>query len=187
MCAETIEKPLSKPTSEDYVNARLLESLVEASLAVKFLEDGLVRNAAGKVFQAWRALLAALLKLELDKLLKLVRSDEERQWLINRAVPRVPTSRMKALSQMLEEIGHRNMSAWTSIALDLHDYQHNGPDPDMAVSKYRNREEAAIDIKLLINELVRRVEELKPKVRWGDELENALKTLREGLGRVGGL
>ena len=57
----------------------------------------------------------------------------------------------------------------------------------MAVSKYRSREEVAIDIKLLINELVRRVEELKPKVRWGDELENALKALREGLGRVGGL
>ncbi len=93
MCAETIEKPLPKPTSEDYVNARLLESLVEAFLAVKFLEDGLVRNAAGKVFQAWRALLAVLLRLELDKLLKLARSDEERRWLINRAVPRVPTTR----------------------------------------------------------------------------------------------
>mgnify|MGYP001770672409 CR=1 FL=1 len=181
MNSETLEKPLPKPTTEDYVNARLLESLVEASLAVKFLEDGLVRNAAGKVFQAWRALLAALLRLELDKLLKLARSDEERKWLINRAVPRVPTSRMKALSQMLEEVGHRGISAWTSIALDLHDYQYNGPDPDMAMSKYRSREEAAIDIKLLINELVKRIEELKPRIKWSDELERALAELKGAL------
>ena len=187
MGAEVLERPLPKPTAEDYVNARLLESLVEASLAVKFLEDGLVRNAAGKVFQAWRALLAALLKLELDKLLQLARSDEERQWLINRAIPRIPTSRMKALSQLLEVVGYPGISFVIDKALNLHDYQYNGPDPDMAVSKYRNREEAAVDIKLLVNELVRRVEELKPRAKWSGELENALKALREGLNRVGGL
>ncbi len=93
---------------------------------------------------------------------------------------------MKALSQMLEEVGYPGISFAIDKALNLHDYQYNGPDPDMAVSKYRNREEAAIDIELLINELVRRVEELKPRVRWGDELENALKALREGLSRVSG-
>ena len=175
----SLEKPLPKPTTEDYVSARLLEALVEAWLALRFLNEGLVRDAAGNAFQAWRALLAALLRLELDKLLKLARSDEERQWLINRAVPRVPTSRMKALSQMLEEVGHRGISAWTSIALDLHDYQYNGPDPDMALSKYRNREEAAVDVELLINELIRRVEELKPRIRWSDELDGAMTELKK--------
>jgi hypothetical protein len=32
-----------------------------------------------------------------------------------------------------------------------------------------------------VRELVRRVEELKPRVKWGDELENALKMVKEAL------
>jgi len=181
MGVEILEKPLPKPTSEDYISARLLEALTEANLALEFLSKGLVRNAAGKAFQAWRAFLASLLRLELDRLLKIVKSDEERRWLMERAVPRVPTGRMKALSQMLEEAGHPGISLGTALALDLHDYQYNGPDPDMAVSKYRSRGEAAVDVKMLVRELVRRVEELKPRVKWGDELENALKMVKEAL------
>ena len=177
MGVEILEKPLPKPTSEDYISARLLEALTEANLALEFLSKGLVRNAAGKAFQAWRAFLASLLRLELDRLLKIVKSDEERRWLMERAVPRVPTGRMKALSQMLEEAGHPGISLGTALALDLHDYQYNGPDPDMAVSKYRSRGEAAVDVKLLVRELARRVEELKPRVKWGIELENMLKTV----------
>jgi len=37
-----------------------LEARYEAELALKFLEQGLYRNAAGRAFQAWRALLAAI-------------------------------------------------------------------------------------------------------------------------------
>ncbi len=49
MNTETLEKPLPKPTTEDYVNARLSESLIEAKLALEFLSrGGLVRNSAGK-------------------------------------------------------------------------------------------------------------------------------------------
>ncbi len=115
MDTQTLERPLPKPTTEDYVGARLLEALVEARLALEFLSKGLVRNAAGKAFQAWRALLAALLRLELNNLLRVVRSDEERNWLVNKAVPRVPTTRMKALSQMLEEVGHHGVLPWTTV------------------------------------------------------------------------
>jgi hypothetical protein len=182
MDVETLEKPLPKPTGEDYISARLLEALTEAYLALEFVGKGFVRNAAGKAFQAWRALLASLLRLELDKLLQIVKSDEEKRWLTDRAIPRVPTSRMKALSQMLEEAGHPGISLGTALALDLHDYQYNGLDPDMAVSKYRSREEAAVDVKLLVRELVKRVEELKPRVKWYDELENTLKKVVEALG-----
>ena len=70
MTVETLERPLPKPSDERYVEARLLEALVEAGLALRFLREGLTRNAAGKAFQAWKAYMAALLRLELDKLKK---------------------------------------------------------------------------------------------------------------------
>ncbi|MGB9705351.1 MAG: PaREP1 family protein, partial [Pyrobaculum sp.] len=84
--AKTLDKPLPKPTSEGYVTARLLEALVEASLALEYLRRGLVRNAAGKAFQAWKAFMAALLRLELDKLKSLAKTEEERKWLESTAV-----------------------------------------------------------------------------------------------------
>ena len=180
---EILERPLPKPSSEGYVSGRLLEALVEGRLALEFLQRGLVRNAAGKAFQAWRAFLAALLRLELERLKAVVKTEEERRWLESTAVPRVPTSRLTALSQMLEEVGHWGIAAWTAMALKLHDYQYHGPDPDMALSKYRNSEEAARDVVLLVKELARRVEALRQRVKWGDELEKALSELNAGLGR----
>ena len=181
MDSGAIEKPLPKPTSEDYINARLLESIIEANLAIRFLKDGLVRNAAGKAFQAWRALLAALLRLELDKLIQFAKSDEEKKWLMEKAVPRIPTSRMIILSKMISDIGYAGVYFVTNTALNLHDYQYNGPDPDMALSKFRNREEAAAAILELVKEIMRRIEELKPRVKWSNELEDALKALRDEL------
>ena len=175
---EVLERPLPKPTAEDYISARLLEALVEASLALEYLRRGLVRNAAGKAFQAWRALTAALLRLELDKLKSLAKTEEERRWLETTAVPRVPTSRMTALSQMLEEVGHAKIALGTALALKLHDYQYHGPDPDMALSKYRTREEAARDVVLLLRELAERVEAIKDRVRWSPELEKTLQVLK---------
>ncbi|ABP49974.1 PaREP1 family protein [Pyrobaculum arsenaticum] len=181
MNVEALEKPLPKPTAEDYATARLLEALIEARLALEFLQRGLVRNAAGKAFQAWRALLASLLRLELDKLAQIAKTDEEKRRLAEKAVPRVPTTRMKALSQLLEEIGHANISAWTSVALNLREYQYNGPDPDLAASMYRSREEAAKDVVLLVAEIAKRAEALRQRVKWSAELEEALRALKEQL------
>jgi hypothetical protein len=178
---ELVERPLPKPSDEGYIEARLLEALGEVRLALRFLEEGLTRNAACKAFQAWRALLAALLRLELDKLKALARSEEERRWLESRAVPRVPTTKMKELGRLLEEAGHYGISAWTDKALDLHDYQYHGPDPDMALSKYTTRESAAADALLLLKELARRVEALKGRVKWGEELEKALEEAMQAL------
>ncbi len=127
-----------------------------------------------------------MLRLELDKLLKVANSDEERKWLMDRAVPRVPTSRMMGLSKMLSDVGHAGLLPDTALALSLHDYQYNGPDPDMALSKFRNRQEAAAAVLELVNEVVRRVEELRPRVRWSGELEEALRELKDELNRVGG-
>jgi thermostable 8-oxoguanine DNA glycosylase len=180
---ELVERSLPRPSDAAYVEARLLEALAEARLALEFLERGLTRNAACKAFQAWKALLAALLRLELEKLRAIVKTEEERRWLESRAVPRVPTAKMKELSRLLRDVGHEGITFVTDKALDLHDYQYHGPDPDMALSKYATRESAAADVVELLQELVRRVEALKKRVRWSDELEKALEEVRRALTR----
>jgi len=176
---QAIERPLPKPSSADYASARVLEALVEAKLAIDFLERGLTRNAAGKAFQAWRAVLAALLKLELERLKATAKSEEERRWLEERAVPRIPTTKMIPLSQMLEQLGYEDVAYITDRALNLHDYQYHGPDPDMALSKYRTREEAAAAVKSLVKAVIRYAEALKSRVAWTEEHERALKELKE--------
>jgi len=178
-----VKKPLPKPSSEGYVEARLLEALGEARLALRFLEEGLTRNAACKAFQAWKALLAALLRLELERLKAVAKTEEERRWLKSRAVPRIPTAKMKELSRLLRNVGHEGITAWTAVALDLHDYQYHGPDLDMALSKYATRESAAADVVELLQELTKRIETLKGRIKWGDELEKALEEVRRALTR----
>jgi hypothetical protein len=180
---ELMERSLPKPSDAAYVEARLLEALGEARLALEYLERGLTRNAACKAFQAWKALLAALLRLELERLKALVNTEEERRWLESKAVPRIPTAKMKELSRLLRDVGHVGITFVTDKALDLHDYQYHGPDPDMALSKYATRESAAADVVELLQELVRRVEALKGRVRWSDELEKALEEVRRALTR----
>ena len=178
-----MERSLPKPSDAAYVEARLLEALGEARLALEYLERGLTRNAACKAFQAWKALLAALLRLELERLKALAKTEEERRWLESKAVPRIPTAKMKELSRLLRDVGHVGITFVTDKALDLHDYQYHGPDPDMALSKYATRESAAADVVELLQELVRRVEALKGRVRWSDELEKALEEVRRALTR----
>jgi hypothetical protein len=53
-----LEKPWRD--SQKYLEGRLMEAAYEADLALRFLEAGLYGNAAGKAFQAFKALLAAL-------------------------------------------------------------------------------------------------------------------------------
>ena len=178
---EVLDKPLPKPSEESYVEARLLEALVEARLALRFLREGIARNAAGKAFQAWKALLAALLRLELESLKALAKTKEEKKWLETTAITRVPTTKMKTLTNMLEDVGHAGLAFVTSVALDLHDYQYHGPDPDMALSKYATREEAAADIVRLVAEVAKRVEALKSRVKWNDELEKAVEEVKKAL------
>jgi len=180
VAAELVERPLPKPSEESYVKARLLEAVTEARLALRFLKEGLTRNAAGKAFQAWKALLAALLRLELDKLKAIVKTDEERRWLETTAVLRVPTTKMRTLTNMLEELGHSVLTG-TLLALELHDYQYHGPDPDMANSKYTTREETTTDIIRLTTEVAKHVEVLRGRVKWGEELEKAIKELKQAL------
>jgi hypothetical protein len=181
---EFVERPLPKPSSEGYIEARLLEALGETKLTLEYLERGFTRDAAGMAFHAWKALLAALLRLEQEKLKALAKTEEEeKKWLESKAVPRVPTTRMKELGRLLEEAGHYGISAWTAVALDLHDYQHHGPDPDTALSKYTTRQSAAADALLLLKEPARRVEVLKGRVSWTEELENSLEEVKRASAR----
>jgi thermostable 8-oxoguanine DNA glycosylase len=183
MVVEFVERPLPRPSDAAYVEARLLEALGEARLALEYLERGLTRNAACKAFQAWKAFMAALLRLELDKLKAIVKTEEEKRWLESRAVPRVPTAKMKELSRLLRDVGHEGITFVTDKALDLHEYQYHGPDPDMALSKYTTRESAAADVVELIQELAKRIETLKGRVKRSDELEKALEEVRRALAR----
>ena len=42
----------------EYIKLRLEEAIQKAELAIKFLDQGLHRNASGKVFQTWKALIS---------------------------------------------------------------------------------------------------------------------------------
>ncbi len=182
---EALERPLPKPRRDlvGYASARTLEALVEGILALKFLERGFTRNAAGKAFQAWRALTAAILALERDKIAEKMRSEEQRKWLTEKALPRVPSSRLKVLGRLVEEAGYTDYSHYTSTALDLHDYQYHGPDPDAELSKYPDPGEAARDTISILGKLAGIVENrVKPKLEeenmWSREHEEALQKLR---------
>ncbi len=75
---------------------------------------------------------------------------------------------MLVLSLRLEKVGHEAVTAWISPALDIHDYQRRGPDPDTALWMSWNREEAA-----------RRgggeTRRGRGGVKWINELEKALE------------
>ena len=186
--AEKLEKPLPRPRRDPlgHAAARALEALLEALLALEFLERGYTRNAAGKAFQAWRALTGALLVPERSKIIERLKNEEERRRLLERAVPRVPSSRLRALGQLVEDAGTPGFSAYTAVALLLHDYQYHGPDPSGEMSKYTAREEAARDIVYLLEKLAEIMEEqVKPRLeeagRWTRSHEEALQRLREKL------
>ncbi|MEM0485186.1 MAG: hypothetical protein QW434_10890, partial [Pyrobaculum sp.] len=65
----------------------------------------------------------------------------------------------------------------------LHDYQYHGPDPDMAMSKYSSRVEAAYDVVKLVGGVVKYAERIKPRVKWSDDLDKTLGELKEELGK----
>lgn len=186
---ELLEKPLPRPKRDlvGYASARVLEALLESTLALEFLIRGYTRNAAGKAFQAWRALTAALLALEKDKIVNALRREEEKKWILEVAIPRTPSSRLKPLARLLEEVAKLPYYyPLTDKALSLHDYQYHGPDPSGELSKHPDREEAVHDILYLVARLADIVErQVKPGLRemdkWTRDHEESLQRLRERL------
>ena len=138
---------------EAYKKIRLEEARFEVEIAEKFLQEGLVRNAAGKVFQAWKSLLAALLTDKRDVLVKKYskkkslgrRKIEFADWII--AV--VPTSYMEEFSLILG----KELNLLTEKALSIYEYQYNGPDKEAILSPFRSDEIAAENIRILVDEI----------------------------------
>jgi hypothetical protein len=52
---------------EAYIKVRIIESLQGLQLAVRLLKEGFSRNAASKVFMAWKAMISALVAANLEK------------------------------------------------------------------------------------------------------------------------
>jgi hypothetical protein len=137
-----------------YVKIRLEEALWEAELALKFLEQGLHRNAAGKAFQAWKALLAAVAAQYKDAIAKRYAGavKDKTGRLRSRAdvvIALMPTTRMREVASALGEVYGRELIHLTDIALNLHEFQYNGLDPEGVVSRYTNLEDVEKDIKYL--------------------------------------
>ncbi len=84
---------------------------------------------------------------------------------------------MLVLSLRLEKVGHEAVTAWTSPAPDIHDYQRRGPDSDAALLKSRNREGAACRG----GGETRRG---RGGVKWINELEKALEWVKGTLARA---
>jgi len=139
---------------EAYKKTRLEEAKFEANLAEEFVKEGLLRNAAGKAFQAWKALLGALLTDKREDLIKKYSGKKRLKgrkevayadWLI--AI--VPTSYMEELSLMLG----RDINLVNKLALAIHEYQYNGADKDAILSPFRNDDIAKENILNLIGEI----------------------------------
>jgi hypothetical protein len=145
---------LSKPWMdlEKYRRDRLKEALYEAELAEEFLKNGVVRNAAGKAFQAVKAYLAAVAAAQRDKVaaafpgrrrLSPTKVVERGEWII--AV--MPTSRMREVAAI---VGDKELRLMVELALDLHEFQYNGLDRDAEVSRYANEEMVKRDIEEVV-------------------------------------
>ncbi len=92
-----------------YIKLRLEEALREAELALRFLEQDLYRNAAGKAFQAWKALLAAVAARHREVIARRyagVVKDKtgKTRSRADMVVALMPTTRMRETVSALEEI-----------------------------------------------------------------------------------
>ena len=128
-----------------YKEVRLKEALYESELAESFLNQGLTRNAAGKVFQAWKALVAAYSVDKIDELRKLfpgkkkLRGFKTRIEKVYWIIAVIPTTVLKPIAQ----VTGGDIDIYTNIALWVHEYQYNGPDIQGILSPYPNDDSAA--------------------------------------------
>jgi len=151
--------------TSQYIKLRLEEALQEAELALKFLDQGLHRNASGKVFQAWKAMISAAAAKNRELIARhytgVVKDRTGR--VRSRAdiiIALMPTIRLREVASMLEEVYGRELIHLTDIALNLHEFQYNGLDPEDIVSRYTNLNDVEKDIKYLAEKTIEWVKHL---------------------------
>ena len=135
--------------------------MAEVELAEKFLEAGLVRNAAGKAFQAWKAYISHLAiahrGLLAQRFRGIKRTPRGEVDYVDWVAATAPTSRLMQIAAALEEV-ERGVLALTALSIELHEYQYNGPDPSGVLSRYPDDESAARAVSVLVEELRRRLQ-----------------------------
>lgn len=155
---------ISKPWADlgKYIKDRLKEAIYEAELAEEFLKNSLLRNAAGKAFQAVKALVAAIAASNRDKIIATYRGTrrlsptkvvERGDWII----ATMPTSRMREVAAL---VGDRELRLAVELALDLHEFQYNVLDVDAEISRYPTEELVRRDVEEVVD-YVRRVAKSK--------------------------
>lgn len=154
--AKTAPRPWINP--KEYREVRLMEARYEAQLARKFMEQGLLRNAAGKAFQAWKAYLAALASEHINELARYfpgrrrLRSGRVVNY-VELIVALMPTAKMSNVAQVLDRLLGGGIEALTDIAIKLHEYQYNDIDPSGEVGRYSSEEFVKMDLEKLLNAL----------------------------------
>ena len=149
--AEELTKPWID--MKKYQEDRLKEAWYEADLAERLMNDGLLRNAAGKAYQAVKAYVAAVAVDFRSQLAKYFpgrkkispsKEVEKVDWII--AI--MPSSKLR---KVVAIIGDDQLRLLTEIALDLHEFQYNGLDKDSEVSRYDSEEFVKKDIQYIVN------------------------------------
>jgi len=171
---EKAKERLEEPPKDEFVKKKIEDSVYEAFLAKKLAEEGLVRNACGKAFQAWKDLISALLYLKRDDILKLL-DGEQKKWFLEKGIY-APSSRLKPLSVLLEKAGVKDVTAWTAEALSLHTYQYHGPDPEGLWGGPVDKEDAKEHLELLLRKWKEYVREYFGKY-LDESLEEVLKVI----------
>jgi len=151
------------------VETKLQAAPAEAELALRFLEEGLHRYAAGRAFQAWRAALAAAAALARDELFRRYRGKvatregaevELADWLI----ALMPTGKMWEVARILRRIYGDVVVLLTALALNLHEVQYNGLDESGILSKYSTLQQVKEDIKELTQRATEFAETLRQRL-----------------------
>ena len=146
-------------------------------LVWRLFDEGLTRNAAGKALQAWKALLAALPRLELDRLKPSAKTGEKRRQLESTAVPVPPRPRpspMRLRTWAVETSLSGRTGRLTSTATST-----AAPIPIWPSLNTRNR---GVGIGRLRPKSRGAWKRLSPASSEG-ELERALEEARQALGR----
>ena len=160
---------------KEYVEARVIESLTDLLLSITLWREGYTRNSAGKAFSAVKALMSALIVVNEDKLVKLAKDEERREW-IEKKAHTVPTHSMYSLAQMLKKVGV-DIVDLVDRALNLHDYQYNGSEPGF--SRYTNKEDVLTDLIAVITETKKAVHTYLPDYEVKELSEKVDKLLEE--------